>query len=74
RIKKEGRIVLICFIAAFVINVLSIILYKTPWMEIVTQLGYVVVVTIGLYVLFFFLRFVWWVVLKIFKRKKTKTG
>lgn len=68
RIKKEGYILLICFILAFMTNIVSIILFKTPWYEIFTQIGYVIVITVTLYLLVAFLRVIIYLVNKLIRR------
>lgn len=42
---------LACFLVAFGINLGAIINYGTPWYEIFTQIGFVVVITVGLYII-----------------------
>lgn len=42
---------LACFLIAFGINLGAIISYGTPWYEIFTQIGFVVVITVGLYII-----------------------
>lgn len=68
RIKKEVYILLACFTVAFAANIVAIAVYKTPWVEIITQLGYVVVLTVGLYIVIAILRMLWCLVLKLFKK------
>ena len=51
RQKKEVLIFGICFAIGFLMNLISIIVYKTPWYEIITQLGYVFVIGLVLYFL-----------------------
>lgn len=68
RIKKEGYILLICFALAFMTNIISIILFKTPWYEIFTQIGYVIVITVTLYLLVAFFRFIIYLVNKLIRR------
>ncbi len=58
RIKKELLIMSVCFVIAFLINVGSIIAFKTPWYETFTQIGYVVIITFVLYLLILFVRFI----------------
>jgi hypothetical protein len=70
RLKKEIRIISICFIIAFLINIFSIITFKTPWYEIFTQIGYVIVITFVLYLIITCLRLFATIVLTIFKMKK----
>ena len=49
--KREIIIALSCFAATFLLNVYCVIRYACPWTEIFTQLGFVVVLAVGLYVL-----------------------
>jgi uncharacterized membrane protein len=58
RLKKETYILSACFVAAFLTNIVSIITFKTPWYEIFTQIGYVLVITIVLYLIVSFFRFI----------------
>lgn len=58
RIKKELYILLGCFIFAFVLNIVAVAIYKTPWVEVFTQFGYVVVITVVTYLLIGLVRFV----------------
>jgi len=70
RLKKEIYILSACFTAAFLINIFSIITFKTPWYEMFTQIGYVVVITFILYFIMACLRLFTTVVVTIFKIKK----
>lgn len=70
RLKKEIYILSTCFIIAFLINIFSIIAFKTPWYEIFTQIGYVIVITFVLYLIMACLRLFATIVLTIFKIKK----
>ena len=56
RLKKEIYILYACFIIAFLINIFSIITFKTPWHEMFTQIGYVVIITLILYLFAAFFR------------------
>lgn len=60
--RREMWIWLICFIVANVVNVTTIICYATPWYEIFTQLGYVTVLSVLLYVLTVVARVIWFLV------------
>lgn len=50
-LKKELYILLICFGVAYILNIVSIIIYKTSWKELITSIGYVIVITFVLYFL-----------------------
>lgn len=58
RVKKEATILLVCFIVGFIINIISIAIYKTSWFEIFTQIGYVVIITLVLYLTVTFIRLI----------------
>lgn len=68
RLKKEIYILSACFTAAFLINIFSIITFKTPWYEMFTQIGYVVVITFILYLLVAMIRAVVFLIKKLFVR------
>ena len=69
RRKKELIILLTCFVTAFLFNVLAVIIYKTPWHEIFSQIGYVVVITLVLFLIVTLVRVLVWAVGKLFKRR-----
>ncbi len=56
RQKKELRIFGVCFAIGFLMNLASIIIYKTSWNELFTQIGYVIAIAIVLYLLFAIIR------------------
>ena len=41
KLKQERNIFLLSFLLAFIINVIAIIIYSRPWIEIISQIGYV---------------------------------
>lgn len=45
-----------CFLAACLVNVAAIVRYGTPWSELYSQIGYVVCITAGLYLLVWLVR------------------
>ncbi len=49
--RRELWILLGCFVVANVVNWAAIIKFATPWYEIFSQIGYVVVTTLILYAL-----------------------
>lgn len=63
--RRELWIWLTCFIVANVVNITTIICYSTPWYEVFTQLGYVVALSVLLYVLTIVVRVVWSVVRRL---------
>lgn len=68
RLKKEMYILSACFITAFLINIFSIVTFKTPWYEMFTQIGYVVVITFILYLLVAMIRAVVFLIKKLYVR------
>ena len=70
KLKQERNIYLLSFLLAFIINVIAIIIYSRPWIEIISQIGYVIVIS-------FFIYLILWIPLGIliflshlFRRKK----
>lgn len=71
RKKTELLIVLACFIAANLLNVFSIVCYGTEWVELITEMGFVVCVAVVLYVLTVVARLIiCWLCRLICKNKK----
>lgn len=68
RLKKEMYILFACFITSFLINIFSIVTFKTSWYEMFTQIGYVVVITFILYLLVAMIRAVVFLIKKLFVR------
>lgn len=72
-IKREVIILIGCFAAAFITNVVAVICYKGAWTEIFSQIGYVMIFTAVLYALSILLRLIGWLILslvrKILKRR-----
>ena len=70
RQKKELVIFGACFAIAFLMNVISIIVYKTPWYEVFTQIGYVFVIAIVLYLLLAIVRSIIRLIKNLNKKRK----
>lgn len=70
--RQKGEIVLfcICLLAAILLNVCSIIIYKTEWSELWTQGLWVLVIGCGLYGLTIVLRLMIWGIRKLFHTKR----
>lgn len=60
--RRELMVLLGCFVVANIINISAIIKYATPWYEIFTQVGYITVTTIVIYLLLLMLRVAWWII------------
>ena len=54
--RREQKIWLVCFVVANIVNWVAIIKFDTPWYEVFTQIGYVVVSSLVLYVLLLLVR------------------
>ena len=54
--RRELKIWLVCFVVANIVNGVAIIKFDTPWYEVFTQIGYVVVSSLVLYVLLLLVR------------------
>lgn len=70
RIKTEIITFLVCFIVANFLNLYAIITYDTTYFELLTQIGYVLLFTILLYVFWNLLKIIFYFVRKIFITKK----
>ena len=57
-IKRELLIFTIAFVMALVVNIYAIVIYKTPWSEVLTSLGFVIIIAILLYALIFVFRLI----------------
>lgn len=66
--RRELWLLLGCFVVANVVNWVAIIKFATPWYEVFSQIGYVVVTTCILYILLWVLRLGWYL-LKYLTRK-----
>jgi hypothetical protein len=62
RKKTELLTLLVCFIIANLLNVYAIIAYDTYFKELFTQLGYVLLVAIALYILWSLLRIIFYLI------------
>ncbi|PRY98751.1 hypothetical protein [Marinilabilia salmonicolor] len=56
KLKRELFIWLVCLVAAIGLNVYSIIYYDTSWSELYTHLGYVVAISIVIYLILWIFR------------------
>lgn len=75
RQKKEILYIFLCFLFAFGANVYAIHSYNSAWMELITQLPYILIITCTLYMAFTLFRLVLMALFKILFfpfRKKTE--
>ncbi|MDR1526063.1 MAG: hypothetical protein LBS46_00110 [Dysgonamonadaceae bacterium] len=59
RKKYELTILAFCFAVANTVNLAAIIYFDTAWVELFSQIGYVVTITIVLYILIVAFRLLW---------------
>ena len=60
RKRTELITLLVCFVIANVVNLCAIIAYGTRFVELVTQLGYVVIFSVALYICWSVLRLIYY--------------
>jgi len=68
RKKIEIAALIMCFIIANLINWYAIVRYKTSFIELLTSLGYVIVLTLALYLLWTVIRLIFYAI----KRRRQK--
>ena len=68
-VKRELYILLGCFIAAVIFDLVGIILYKRPAIELITTIGYEVVIALGLYAFLALVRILVFLISIPFKKK-----
>ena len=68
-IKREVVIILLSYIVANLVNLISILVYKTSWDELITSQEYVLYFTEWLYIITIIVRLVYWGI-KYLVRKK----
>ena len=69
RKKTELLTALACLGIAFLINIGCIIWFHTPFYEVFTQIGYVCVIALGLYLIWTAIRLILW----LFRRNADKS-
>lgn len=68
-VKRELWILLGCFVAAVIFDLVGIIKYGKPFYEVFQTIGYEVVIAAAIYAILAFIRIIVWLILKIFKKK-----
>ncbi len=68
RLKKEGIILLICFLASVGLNIYAISKYKSDWSELISQLPIVIGITFLIYLLVFLFRLVFLSIAKLIQK------
>ena len=72
RLKKELYLLLFCFIITNIIHIAAIISYQTSWWELLSQMGYVLVISIALYLLLWLIRLLYLLLKLPFKKFKRR--
>jgi len=66
--KRELYILLVCFIGAFIFNIIALLIYKSPVKEVITQLHIVIILALFFYFVVLFFRILGWLFLKVFRK------
>ena len=67
--RRELYIWLACFVVANIVNWVAIIKFQSPWYEIFTQIGYVVVTSLLIYGLLLMARITWWIIRMLLNKR-----
>jgi len=67
--KRELYILAVCTLAAIVMNIIGIVKFNTPATELITQLPWVLLLALLLYVIQALLRFIFYLVFKSWKKQ-----
>lgn len=65
-VARELWILLGCFVATMLVNAGAIIAYHRPWYELFTQVGFVVSITVSLYLILWVVRLIVLIIKKLF--------
>lgn len=68
-VKRELFILLGCFIAAVIFDLVGIIIWKRPAIELITTIGYEIVIALCLYAFIAFVRIVIFLIMQLFRKK-----
>lgn len=68
-IRRERNIYLLCFLLSFAINMVAIVVYERPWIEVLSQLGYVFVISIFFYIILWIPRLIFIWICRLFRKK-----
>lgn len=68
RQKTEILYLIISFVIAFGFNILGIVIYKTEWKELYSQIRIVLMLGLTIYVLLALVRFLIFKIMKLFKK------
>ena len=69
-IRNELIILAALFILSFIINVIGIIIHDTDWIELLSQMHVVLILTLVLYMLLWLVRLIVYFVISPFRKKR----
>lgn len=69
-IRREAFWAAGCFAAAFAMNLGAVIAYDRPWTELLSQIGYVVFLTVVIYLILLIVRLLVGLMMRLFKRSQ----
>lgn len=69
-LRRERKIYLLSFVLSLLINVIAIITYSRPWIEAVSQIGYVIAISFCIYLLLWIPRGILILITYFFKKTK----
>ena len=67
-IRRELYLILVSFVLAFVVNVGAIVAFDRPWSELYSQIGYVLFITVGIYVVLATVRIIIALIYRMFRK------
>ena len=68
-VKRELWILLGCFVAAVIFDLVGIIMFKRPAIELLTTIGYEVVIALALYAFLALVRILVFLIKNLFRKK-----
>ena len=68
-VKRELWILLGCFVAAVIFDLVGIIMFKLPAIELLTTIGYEVVIALALYAFLALVRILVFLIKNLFRKK-----
>ena len=67
-IRREFIVMFCCFIMAMMVNTAAIITYDRPWSELYSQIGYVIFMSVCIYILLAVVRVIVYCILSLLRK------
>lgn len=67
-IRREFIVMFCCFIMAMLVNAAAIITYDRPWSELYSQIGYVIFMSVCIYILLAVVRVIVYFILSLLRK------